>query len=82
MAYTSENKNVNPSHYKLGGLEAIDIIDIMTKGLSPAEAFSIGNAIKYISRYKRKNGVEDLEKAMWYLQHTIDILKTHDEIKK
>lgn len=34
--------------------------------------FFIGNAIKYISRYKYKNGIEDLKKAKSYIQKVID----------
>ena len=41
-----------------------------------AEEFCIGNAIKYITRYKHKsNPIEDLEKAQWYLAYAINILK-------
>lgn len=32
-----------------------------------------GNIIKYITRYKLKNGVEDLKKAGWYLDRLIEI---------
>ena len=31
----------------------------------------IANVIKYVSRYKRKNGIEDLKKARWYLERQI-----------
>jgi len=32
-----------------------------------------GNIIKYVSRYKHKNGLEDLKKAKWYLERLIDV---------
>ena len=35
----------------------------------------IANVVKYVSRYKRKNGVEDLKKALYYLQHQIETLE-------
>jgi hypothetical protein len=35
----------------------------------------IANVIKYASRYKRKNGLEDLKKAKWYLNHQIELLE-------
>jgi len=31
-----------------------------------------GNVVKYLCRYKKKNGVEDLKKAMWYLESLIE----------
>lgn len=71
----------HPDHYQMGnGLEAIEIIDSMTKGLEGIEAFDIGNAAKYMMRYKRKNGKQDIEKAVWYLQHLIDHM--NKEVKK
>lgn len=43
----------HPSHYS-GSIAA---------GLTGVEAFDTGNALKYLWRWKRKNGVEDLNKA-------------------
>lgn len=40
--------------------------------LSPNETFYIGNIIKYLWRYKKKNGVKDLEKAKQYLEFLIE----------
>ncbi len=58
--------NVNkPQHY-LGDIETIDYIkDKLTK--EQYEGYCVGNVIKYISRYQKKNGKEDLEKAAVYL---------------
>ena len=71
----------HPDHYQLGnGLETIDIIESATSKLSGIEAFDVGNALKYLCRWKDKNGVQDLEKAVWYIQHLIDHEKT--EVKK
>ena len=69
--------NVNhPNHYQSeSGLEVIDVIKAFTSELSGEEAFCIGNAIKYICRYSKKNGVEDLEKAKWYIDRAISIRK-------
>ena len=68
-----ENEHVNhPDHYQTEtGLEVIDIIEAVTFDLTGVEAFDIGNAIKYISRFTKKNGVEDLKKAAWYINHAI-----------
>ena len=53
--------NINPSHYKQGNIEVIDFI------LDQKLTYVEGNVIKYVSRYKYKNGLEDLKKAQWYL---------------
>lgn len=72
--YESEDKNVShPSHYQSdSGVEVIDVIEAFTKGLEGIEATDTGNVIKYICRWKNKNGAQDLEKAMWYLQHLLN----------
>ena len=63
----------HPSHYMSdSGLETIDVIEAFTKDLTGIEAYDTGNVIKYICRWKNKGGVQDLEKAMWYIQHLID----------
>ena len=67
-----KNDNVNhPAHYNHDGLETIDVIKAWTKDLNPFEAYCMGNVIKYISRWKDKNGIEDLKKARWYLIRVI-----------
>ena len=67
----------HPNHYQSKtGLEAIDVIKSFTSELSGEEAFCIGNAIKYICRYSKKNGTEDLEKAKWYIDRAISVRKT------
>ena len=64
--------NVNhPSHYTQGAIECIDAIKEATKGLFGIEAVCTANIIKYVWRWKFKNGVEDLYKADWYLQRLI-----------
>ena len=63
-----------PKHYiKSSGAETIDAIEIVTEGMNGIEAFCVGNIVKYISRYKRKGGKTDLEKAEWYLNKLIDL---------
>lgn len=63
----------HPSHYKSEtGLEAIDVIEAFTFNLKGIEATDTGNIIKYICRWKGKNGLEDLRKARWYLNHLIE----------
>ena len=73
---SNEYDNVNhPQHYiSEYGLETIDVIQAFTKDLEGIEAYDTGNILKYICRWKHKNGVEDLEKARWYLNHLIDVV--------
>lgn len=52
---------INPDHYKQGNIEVIDFI------LDQKLTYVEGNIVKYVSRYKYKNGLEDLKKAQWYL---------------
>ncbi len=71
--YESKDEMVShPKHYIRGGMETIDVIQAFTEGLDGIEAYDTGAILKYICRWKQKNGRQDLEKAMWYLQHLID----------
>jgi hypothetical protein len=69
------NEQVNhPNHYggETNPYEAIKVIDAWDLG------FSLGNTVKYISRAGKKNKdkeLEDLKKALWYLQHHIETLE-------
>ena len=63
----------HPGHYiSEKGLETIDVIEAFTDGLVGIEATDTGNVIKYICRWKKKNGLQDLQKAQWYLNHLIN----------
>lgn len=73
------NDNVNhPAHYTQGGIECIDAIAAAVTGLNGIEAVCTGNAIKYLWRWKQKNGVEDLKKARWYINRLIEKEKRND----
>ena len=62
----------HPSHYKAkNGMEVIDVIEAFTANLKGYEAIYTGKVIKYICRWKEKNGLEDLKKAQWYLNRLI-----------
>ena len=70
-----ECNNVNhPKHYASAsnGIECIDAIEAATERLLGLEAVCTGNILKYIWRWKDKNGVEDLKKAKWYLEKLIE----------
>ena len=49
----------------------IDVMDAFTEGLEGIDAVDTAQVIKYICRWKKKNGLEDLKKAKWYLDHLI-----------
>ena len=66
----------HPQHYKTSkGLETIDVIEAFTEGLEGIEATDTGNIIKYACRWKKKNGIEDLKKIIWYANHLINHLE-------
>lgn len=60
-----------PAHYTHGGIETIDYLKAK---MSPEmfEGFLLGNVLKYTSRYREKNGRQDLEKARWYLNKLLE----------
>lgn len=65
--FTIKEDAINhPKHYTShpSGVEAITVCEHM--------GFNIGNAMKYLWRCDLKNGVEDLRKAIWYIQREID----------
>jgi len=66
-----EDKVNHPKHYTNGKVECIDALEAATTGLIGIEAVCTANAIKYLWRWKYKNGVEDLEKAKWYIDRLL-----------
>lgn len=66
--------NVNhPAHYTAGKVECIDAIQSATEHLTGIEAVCTANAIKYLWRWKLKNGAQDLRKAKWYVDKLISL---------
>jgi len=65
----------HPQHYTAGKVECIDALEAATVDLGGIEAVCTANAIKYLWRWKKKNGVEDLKKARWYVEHLIKQLE-------
>jgi len=57
--------NINPGHYTKMNISPLEYIKENDLG------WNVGNIIKYVSRYKNKNGIEDLKKAQWYLEDLI-----------
>ena len=69
MPESSKPDNVNhPKHYCKGGVESIDFVRAAVSNLSGFEAVCVANIIKYMWRYKEKNGLEDVMKAGKYLE--------------
>lgn len=68
-----ENDNVNhPSHYTAGGVECIDAIEAILEAHSdPVAGWLTAQCVKYLWRWQLKNGLEDLEKAKFYLDRLI-----------
>jgi len=70
--------NVNhPSHYNQDGIEAIDAIRASLGEGFPD--YCKGNVMKYLWRYKYKNGVEDLKKAQVYLEWMINYMEKEND---
>ena len=71
----------HPNHYTAYSREVIDTM----QGDMTSEEFTgylKGNIIKYISRYRGKDGVEDLDKAIWYVTKLRDVVKDMKDEQK
>ena len=66
-------EQVGGTHYSRLGIEPIQFIE--TNGLGYHE----GNVIKYVSRWRNKNGLEDLKKAKWYIERLIELETTGEQ---
>lgn len=64
----------HPNHYQSkSGLEVVDVIRAFTEDLEGVESYYTGNILKYMCRWKKKNGLEDLKKARQYLDWLIEM---------
>lgn len=69
----------NPNHYKIDGVDSMEHIIKLTAGAVDADYNEIArivyifNAFKYIFRHRKKNGAEDLDKAIDYINRLKDI---------
>ena len=63
----------HPSHYETGKFECFDVMREIY-GDAVVKNFSLCNAFKYLYRYSRKNGIEDIRKAKWYIDHFLEIV--------
>lgn len=67
----------HPSHYETGKFECIEV---MTEaiGVDAVKNFCLCNAFKYLYRCGRKNGLEDIKKAKWYIDRLIQMENEND----
>lgn len=68
----------HPEHYTAGGIETIDFIEAKLTH-EQFVGYLTGNIIKYMARYQNKNGLQDLQKANWYLNKLTGVIE--DEIE-
>lgn len=73
----SDNVN-HPDHYQSdNNIECIQAIEAAL-GSTGFKSYCQGNVIKYLWRYQKKNGLEDLHKASWYLNELIKSVSQDD----
>ena len=71
--FCEESNNITrPAHYNIDGIEPAEFME----SLGIAEDYYAGNIIKYASRYKKKNGIEDIRKAKQYCTMLIELLES------
>lgn len=75
----SDNVN-HPAHYTAGGIEYVDAMKACVSGLNEMEAACTSHALKYLWRWKHKNGAEDIRKCIWWLERLLK--EVEDESKK
>jgi len=68
---TPDNVN-HPAHYETGKFECIDVM-VETQGEEAVKAYCLCAAFKYLYRHRRKNGLEDIKKARWYLDKYVEL---------
>jgi len=69
----------HPPHYNKGGMEVIEVIELVTGGTRSGDqgfvGYLLGNILKYLLRFEHKGKpIEDLKKARWYLDKLISVV--------
>ena len=81
MVENSESRVTHPAHYQTSnGLATIDVMEAFTEDMAGYEAVCTSNVLKYICRWKKKNGLEDLKKAEWYLKRLIEHIESSETV--
>jgi len=70
------NKQVDGTHYKDMPIQPVQYIHANAMG------YLEGNVVKYVSRWRNKNGIADLHKAKHYIELLIDLENRNDECGK
>ena len=68
-------QDIKPNYYMKNGVSCYEVQKIVISDLAGFDALAVGTIIKYLWRYKHKNGVEDLKKAYTYLG---ELIKNYD----
>jgi len=71
VEHTKQDMVNSPIHYNKAGIETIDALEAML--VDGFDHYLQGNIVKYLWRFRYKNGVEDLRKAQWYLNKLIEV---------
>lgn len=69
-------QDIKPNYYMKNGVSCYEVQKIVISDLTGFDALAVGTIIKYLWRYKHKNGVEDLKKAYTYLG---ELIKSYDD---
>ena len=82
LVFGDEKEEINhPDRYAGGNFECIDVmLDVF--GADAVKHFCILNAFKYLWRAENKNGIEDIKKAVFYLNYYIDLMEGDNESDK
>lgn len=78
----TEKKNdpTNPQHYKETSIECIEVM-LIVFGKKAVVNFCMCNAFKYLWRYSSKNGLEDLQKAQWYINRAMSLDEFNERLE-
>ena len=74
----------HPPHYNKGGMEVIEVIELVTGGGRTGDqgfvGYLLGNILKYLLRFRHKGKpIEDLKKARWYLDKLISVVSDKEK---
>ena len=75
---------ISPNHYQRAKLETIDTILDVVRDLPGDEAVLVGNVLKYLVRYRFKEGndpIIDVQKAEWYVRRLVELLQSKASLK-
>lgn len=75
---TTQDNVEHPTHYTGTSIECIDAM-AETQGEEAVKNFCICNAFKYLWRHNKKNGIEDVKKALWYLNKFVELEEKKSE---